>query len=121
MFCELRSVKTNTDPFPLRVLNLRDPKKSGMALDTLRVNGRRDKITIMSDLLDIIQEPRRVTHILYKSNMSYVQLLKYLANLKELGFAEEMKEPFRCYKITENGKTFKSLVTRNGTPDSQLK
>jgi len=121
MFCELRSVKTNTDPFPLRVLNLRDPKKLGMALDTLRVNGRRDKITIMSDLLDIIQEPRRVTHILYKSNMSYVQLLKYLANLKELGFAEEMQEPFRCYKITENGKTFKRLVTRNGTPDSQLK
>ncbi|MCZ6583003.1 MAG: hypothetical protein O6761_07530 [Thaumarchaeota archaeon] len=92
-----------------------------MALDTLRVNGRRDKITIMSDLLDIIQEPRRVTHILYKSNMSYVQLLKYLANLKELGFAEEMQEPFRCYKITENGKTFKSLVTRKDTPDSQFK
>jgi len=92
-----------------------------MALDTLRVNGRRDKITIMSDLLDIIQEPRRVTHILYKSNMSYVQLLKYLANLKELGFAEELKEPFRCYKITENGKIFKALVTRNGTSDSHYK
>jgi len=92
-----------------------------MALDTLRVNGRRDKITIMTDLLNIIQEPRRVTHILYKSNMSYVQLLKYLANLKELGFAEEMKEPFRCYKITENGKIFKALVSGNGTSDSHYK
>ena len=46
----------------------------GMALYTLGVNGRRDKITIMADLLYIMQEPRRVTHILYKSNMSYVQL-----------------------------------------------
>jgi len=55
-----------------------------MALDTLGVNGRRDKITIMSDLLNIIQEPRRVTHILYKSNMSYVQLLKYLDNLMQM-------------------------------------
>ena len=114
----MRSVKTNTDPFLLRVFNLQDPKKSGMALDTLRVNSRRDKITIMADLLDIIQEPRRVTHILYKSNMSYVQLLKYLENLKELGFAQEIKEPFRCYKITENGKIFKGLVTKDGTSDS---
>ncbi len=92
-----------------------------MALDTLRVNGRRDKTTIISDLLDIIQDPTRVTHILYKSKMSYVQLLKYLANLKELGFAEEMKEPFRCYKITENGKIFKGLVSRKDTSDSQNK
>ncbi len=92
-----------------------------MALDTLGVSSRRDKITIMADLLDIIQEPRRVTHILYKSNMSYVQLLKYLANLKDLGFAEEMSEPFRCYKITENGKIFKGLVSRNGNSDSNLK
>ncbi len=92
-----------------------------MALDTLGVSSRRDKITIMADLLDIIQEPRRVTHILYKSNMSYVQLLKYLANLKDLGFAEELKEPFRCYKITENGKIFKGLVSRNGNSDSNYK
>jgi len=90
-----------------------------MALDTLGVNVRRDKITIMGDLLDIIQEPRRVTHILYKSNMSYVQLLKYLDNLKNLGLAEERKKPFRSFMITENGKTFMSLISRHGNHDSQ--
>jgi len=89
-----------------------------MALDTLGVSGRRDKITIMGDLLDIIQEPRRVTHILYKSNMSYVQLLKYLDNLKDLGLAEERSRPFRSFMITENGKTFKNLISRNGNHDS---
>ncbi len=92
-----------------------------MALDTLGVSGRRDKITIMSDLLEIIQEPRRVTHILYKSNMSYVQLLKYLDNLKQLGLAEERSIPFRSFMITENGKTFKSLISRNGGSDSSPK
>lgn len=117
----LESGKSNLDLIILRVFNLQTKDLLGMALDTLRVSGRRDKITIMGDLLEIIQEPRRVTHILYKSNMSYVQLLKYLANLKELGFAEEMKEPFRCYKITENGKIFKALVTRNDTSDSHYK
>lgn len=91
-----------------------------MALDTLRVNGRRDKITIMSDLLYIMQEPRRLTHILYKSNMSYVQLVKYLNNLIEMGLAEEKKSPFRSYTITGNGKLFMNLVkvnVHNESPD----
>ena len=92
-----------------------------MALDTLGVNGRRDKITIMSDLLNIIQEPRRVTHILYKSNMSYVQLLKYLDNLMQMGFAEENTKPYRSFKITEDGKLFMKLISRNGNSDSVSK
>ncbi len=92
-----------------------------MALDTLGVTGRRDKITIMADLLDIIQEPRRLTHILYKSNMSYVQLVKYLQNLKAMGFAMENDKPFRSFKITDNGKLFMDLVTRNGNSESQTK
>ena len=82
----------------------------GMALETLGVNGRRDKITIMADLLDVMQEPRRLTHILYKSNMSYVQLVKYLDNLIDMGLAEKKKEPFRSYTITDNGKLFRNLV-----------
>ena len=112
------SRKPNLDLNLLRVFNLKAYDFLGMALDTLGVNVRRDKITIMGDLLDIIQEPRRVTHILYKSNMSYVQLLKYLDNLKELGLAEERTKPFRSFMITENGKTFMSLITRNGNSDS---
>ncbi len=114
----LESGKTNLDLIFLRVFNLQTKDFLGMALDTLRVSGRRDKITIMGDLLDIIQEPRRVTHILYKSNMSYVQLLKYLDNLKQLGLAEERSRPFRSFMITENGKTFKNLISRNGDSNS---
>jgi len=89
-----------------------------MALDTLRVNGRRDKITIMADLLDIMQEPRRLTHILYKSNMSYVQLVKYLDDLMGMGLAEKRKLPYRSFTITSNGKLFRDLVRGNGNHDS---
>ena len=85
-----------------------------MTLDTLGVTGRRDKITIMGDLLNIIQEPRRLTHILYKSNMSYVQLVKYLNNLIDMGLAEKKKIPFRAYTITDNGKLFMNLVKGYG-------
>ena len=113
----LESGKSNLDLIILRVFNPQTKDLLGMALNTLRVSGRRDKITIMGDLLEIIQEPRRVTHILYKSNMSYVQLLKYLENLKQLGLAEERARPFRSFMITENGKTFKNLISMNGNSD----
>ena len=85
-----------------------------MALETLGATGRRDKITIMADLLGIMQEPRRLTHILYKSNMSYVQLVKYLDDLMDRGLAEKRKVPYRCYTITDNGKLFRELVRGNG-------
>jgi len=65
-------------------------------------------------LLGIMQEPRRLTHILYKSNMSYVQLVKYLDDLMDRGLAEKRKEPYRCYSITDNGKLFMQLVKVNG-------
>jgi len=85
-----------------------------MALETMGTTGRRDKVTIMGDLLRIMQEPRRLTHILYKSNMSYVQLVKYLDNLIEMGLAEKILEPHRAYGITTNGKLFMDLVKVNG-------
>jgi len=92
-----------------------------MALETLgATTGRRDKITIMADLLGIIQEPRRLTHILYKSNMSYVQLTKYLDNLKEMGLAQEQSEPHRAFRITTNGKLFMDLVKRNGISEPSI-
>lgn len=93
-----------------------------MALETLGVNtGRRDKLTIMADLLDIMQEPQRITHILYKSNMSYVQLVKYLNNLIEMDFAKKIIEPNRAYCITTNGKLFMNLIKGNGITNSHSK
>jgi len=92
-----------------------------MALETMGTSGRRDKVTIMGDLLDIMQEPRRLTHILYKSNMSYVQLVKYLNNLTEMGLAEKITIPHRAYTITERGKLFMDLIKGNGRNDSPTK
>jgi len=93
----------------------------GMALESLGVRGRRDKITIMGDLLHIMQEPRRLTHILYKSNMSYVQLVKYLDDLIGRDLVEKRLEPFKCYTITENGKLFMKLVNGKGNGSSTQK
>jgi len=70
------------------------------------VSTRRDQLTIMTDLLEIVQQPQRLTHILYKSNMSYGQLSRYLDDMIEMGFLETRSKPFKSYIITDKGKQF---------------
>ncbi len=73
---------------------------------------RRDQITIMGDLLVNTMEPKRLTHLLYGSNMSYSQLVKYLNTLIDLGLVSEEKKPFRTFMITEKGKSFMSIIKK---------
>ncbi len=82
-----------------------------MALGGIGLTTRRDQLTIMYDLLEIIHQPQRLTHILYKSNMSYGQLSKYLDDLTELGFLEIQTKPFRAFLITEKGKQFYEMLS----------
>ncbi len=83
-----------------------------MAVQDIRVNTRRDQITIMSDLLQIVQQPQRLTHILYRSNMSYGQLVKYLTDMIDLEMVEEKNDPFRAFTITSKGKIFLQILTK---------
>jgi len=73
----------------------------------------------MSDLLDIVQQPQRLTHILYKSNMSYGQLSKYLDYLTEMGFLEVRMKPFRAFVITSKGIQFNEMLS-NKKQNSQF-
>ncbi len=82
-----------------------------MALGGIGVTTRRDQLTIMSDLLEIVHQPQRLTHILYKSNMSYGQLSKYLDELTQLGFLEVRSKPFRAFVITPKGKQFHDMLS----------
>ncbi|MEE8181255.1 MAG: winged helix-turn-helix domain-containing protein [Nitrosopumilaceae archaeon] len=83
-----------------------------MAVQDIRVNTRRDQITIMSDLLQIVQQPQRLTHILYRSNMSYGQLVKYLTDMIDLEMVEEKNDPYRAFTITSKGKIFLQILTK---------
>ena len=86
-----------------------------MEMSSMQINNRRDQITIMLDLLHTIQEPKRLTHVLYGSNMSYSQLVKYMDSLKEYGFVKEEKKPFRSYLITGDGKAFVDIMKKAKT------
>jgi len=92
-----------------------------MAIRDVGLTTRRDQLTIMSDLLEIVHQPTRLTHILYKSNMSYGQLSKYLDDLTELGFIEIRQKPFRTFIITEKGIQFSDMLfTKKKNSESDI-
>ena len=76
---------------------------------------RRDTLKIISDLLENMLEPKRITHLLYASNLSYSQLAKYLKIIKEMGLAVEQKKPFPSYRVTDDGKFFIQMVSKRQT------
>ncbi len=75
-------------------------------------SSRRNHLEIMLDLLKIINEPQRLTHILSKSNMSYAQLVRYLDDLLEMELAQEQIQPFRSFIITSRGQKFLEMVKK---------
>lgn len=76
---------------------------------------RRDELSVVCDMLSLLSQPMRSTHILYKSNLSYRQMKRYLSSLKEMGLIAELKEPFHSYRITEKGRMFLKLLERDST------
>ena len=84
-----------------------------LGMQDVAISTRRDQMTIMVDIMGVMKEPQRLTHVLYRSNMSYSQLIKYLNELKAMGMIEEHKEPFRSFKITSKGKLFREMLLGN--------
>lgn len=72
--------------------------------------GRRDSLTIIMDLLDNIHQTTRLTRLLYKTNLSYAQLKKYLDMLIQMGLVQEVNEPCHGFLITEKGRAFLQIV-----------
>jgi predicted transcriptional regulator len=68
---------------------------------------KRDKMGIISDILDVAKGPVLKTQIMYKANLSYTQLNEYLAfllttNMITQTFVNEKE----IYQITPNGINF---------------
>jgi predicted transcriptional regulator len=69
----------------------------------------RSKGRIFADILRTVQEGGRVriTHILYKANLSHDRLTKYLEQLREAGLVETtVEEDKTTYIITPGGDKF---------------
>ncbi len=67
---------------------------------------KRDKFGIMLDILNISRTPIKRTHVLYKANINFYQLTRYIDLLTKVGMIEEVQSPFKGYRITEKGLQF---------------
>jgi len=68
---------------------------------------KRGRLEIIYEILSVCRKPTQKTHILYKCNLSYEQLLKYLKYLIShglLGSFEKKRRPF--FHVTDKGRAF---------------
>lgn len=69
----------------------------------------RSKGRIFADILRAVQAdgPAKVTHVLYKANLSHDRLIRYLVQLEETGLILKEQDGDRStYSITDKGKKF---------------
>ena len=76
----------------------------------IQISTRRDQLTLMIDLLEMFKQPKRLTEVFYKSNMSYNQYIKYFNELIKLKFIDECDEFVKEFGISENGRKFLKLM-----------
>jgi predicted transcriptional regulator len=68
---------------------------------------RRDRLVIMTEIMDICKNGSSKTHIMSKANLSFTQLNQFLCSLFELGLLEKLACGGRCfYKSTSKGQEF---------------
>ncbi len=67
---------------------------------------KRDKFAIMLNILNLARTPIKRTQILYRANINFYQLTRYLELLIKVGMIEEKDSPTRNYRTTEKGLEF---------------
>ena len=77
-----------------------------------RNENNRGKIEIMADVVDLCKSGIKKTHIMYKGNLSYEQINRYLQDLMKKGFIrQDVSEGVVVYRTTEKGRLFVHYYT----------
>ena len=64
---------------------------------------RRNNLDINAEILQVASEGAKKTQIVYKANLNFLLVKKYLNNLIEKGFVSKKDT---CYYTTEKGRDF---------------
>ncbi|MEM2914182.1 MAG: winged helix-turn-helix domain-containing protein [Candidatus Bathyarchaeia archaeon] len=67
---------------------------------------RRDEFTVLMDLLDVALNEVKVTHLMYKANLSYSTLRKYLSTALNKGLIAKVHDSdgSEVYRTTKKGR-----------------
>lgn len=66
----------------------------------------RSKLEIIADVLGVIGEGAKKTHIMYGANLSYTLICRYLDWVVGAGLVRAVKGSEALYMVTAKGKTF---------------
>jgi predicted transcriptional regulator len=72
---------------------------------------RRSKTAISVEILNVALEGAKKTHIVYRANLNFEVINRYLALLQDKGLINKIEN---LYITTEKGKEFYNLVTELG-------
>ena len=65
----------------------------------------RGRIDIIADILQVAEAKVKKTQIMYRANLSYTVLQRYLAELTEASLIE-YKDDIQCYMLTDKGREY---------------
>lgn len=65
----------------------------------------RNKLHIIADILSIARKGAKKTEIMYRANLSYKLLCRYLAEVVDAGLVS-FKGSAGCYRLTRKGRVF---------------
>ena len=80
------------------------------------MGSRRDQLEVIADILRAALKGASKTRIMYRANLNFSRVNRYLAELLEMGLVSLEKAPGggTIYRTTEDGKTFLRIVMRKG-------
>ena len=72
----------------------------------VRMGRRRGEVRILIDILGICLKGVKVTHLMYKANLSYYTLHKYLATMSKQGLLVKASngDGYEVYSVTDKGR-----------------
>ncbi len=64
----------------------------------------RDRLQIIADILSVVRDGAKKTHVMYQANLSFTLLKRYLTEVLEAGLVRCDDED--CYRLTGRGRAF---------------
>ena len=78
----------------------------------MKMGRRRGEVQILMDILSISLNGTKVTHLMYKANLSYFTLRRYVRTALKRGLISQVKNNngFVVYRTTEKGRLLLSKL-----------
>ena len=78
-----------------------------MTQHELNIENNRGKLEIIADVVELCTSGIKKTHIMYRGNLSFDQINRYLRQLLNIGFVEQrIEDGVMIYRATEKGRIF---------------